>query len=81
MYNSDAFKQSVGIPFYANLTCSTFGLDSLEHCFDKNHYQSYGEINYQFNEIGYRDRSINQYQGNEILAIGDSFYCRARSQY
>jgi len=73
MYTSDVFKKSVGIPFYSNLQCDTFGLDSLEHCFDKKHYQNYGNVSYQFNEIGYRDRSITKYCGNEILAIGDSF--------
>jgi hypothetical protein len=73
MYTSDAFKHSIGIPFYSNLRCDTFGLDSYEHCFDKKHYQNYNPISYQFNEIGYRDRSVTKYQGNEILAIGDSF--------
>jgi hypothetical protein len=73
MYTSDAFKHSIGIPFYSNLQCSTFGLDSLDHCFDKKHYQTYGDVNYCFNEIGYRDRSVSQYRGDEILAIGDSF--------
>jgi hypothetical protein len=73
MYTSETFKQSIGIPFYANLKANTFGLDSLEHCFDKKYYQNFGNVDYYFNEIGYRDRSITQYQGNEILAIGDSF--------
>ena len=72
MYQSRTLAQTVSIPYYSNLLCNTLGLDSLEHCFDKNHYKSYpDDIVYKFNSMGYRD--IEQYSGNEILAIGDSF--------
>jgi len=64
--------QTITIPYYANMVCKTIGLDSLSHCFDKSHYQSYpDDIVYKFNSMGYRD--IEQYVGTEILAIGDSF--------
>jgi hypothetical protein len=54
------------------MVCSTLGLDSLEHCFDKNHYRSYPDnIVYKFNSMGYR--TSEKIQGDEILAIGDSF--------
>lgn len=68
------FQQTVGIERYANLSCLTLGHDNLEHCFDVQHYKNYPEqIEYRFNEIGYRTKSINDFRGNEILAIGDSF--------
>jgi hypothetical protein len=68
------FQQSVGIARYANLTCNTLGHDSSEHCFDKPLFNNYPHsVEYLFNEIGYRTRSIDSFTGNEILAIGDSF--------
>lgn len=69
-----AFQQSVGIARYANLTCETLGHDSAEHCFNSNYFSTYPyPIQYKFNEIGYRTNSVNEFAGNEILAIGDSF--------
>lgn len=73
MYRSEHFRQRVQIPEYVNLECNTIGLDSLEHCFDKKHFKQYEPVSYRFNELGYRHRSRDQYQGNEILVIGDSF--------
>ena len=74
MYLSYTLSQTVKIPYYADLKCKTLGIDSLDHCIDKTHYKNYPhEIDYKFNEIGYRCRPVNQYLGNEILAIGDSF--------
>ena len=70
----DDLLQTIEIPYYSNLNCTTLGLDSIEHCFNKKHYTTYPDnINYSFNEIGYRHNSIKNYQGNEILAVGDSF--------
>ena len=67
-------KQALTIPYYSNMTCQILGLDSPNECFDPVLFQQYPEqIDYQFNELGFRDCSYKQYQGNEILAIGDSF--------
>ena len=64
--------QTITIPYYVNMVCNTIGLDSLSHCINKSHYRSYPtDIVYKFNSMGYRD--IEQYSGDEILAIGDSF--------
>jgi hypothetical protein len=72
MYQSRTLAQTISIPYYANRVCRTLGLDSPEHCFDKNHFKSYpNDIIYKFNSMGYRESE--QYTGNEILAIGDSF--------
>lgn len=69
-----AFRQSVGIARYANVTCTTLGHDSPEHCFDRKHYNTYPvPVEYRFNSIGYRTSPVDQYRGDEILAIGDSF--------
>jgi len=74
MYLARPLLQTVKIPYYADLKCKTLGLDSPDHCIDKTHYKNYPhEIDYTFNEIGYRCRPVDRYLGNEILAIGDSF--------
>jgi hypothetical protein len=74
MDHPNSLLQTIKIPYYANLRCTSLGLDSLDHCFDKKRYATYPDrINYVFNEIGYRHTTINHYRGNEILAIGDSF--------
>lgn len=73
MYLSDDFKQSIGIPDYANLQCNTLGLDSPEHCFDKRLFQTWGPVSYEFNALGYRHKDPKYYSGHEILAVGDSF--------
>lgn len=54
------------------MTCDILGLDSPEHCFNRKHFDSYGPVHYQFNELGYRHGNPD-YRGDEILAIGDSF--------
>lgn len=74
MYSVHALLQTVKIPYYADLKCKTLGLDSPDHCINKTYYKNYPhEIDYTFNEIGYRCRPVDRYLGNEILAIGDSF--------
>jgi len=74
MYPTHPLLQTIKIPYYADLKYKTLGLDSMDHCFDKSHYTNYpDEIDYTFNEIGYRCRPVDRYQGDEILAIGDSF--------
>lgn len=66
--------QILKIDRYANLVCDTLGMDCEQHCFNPLHYRQYPhKVNYEFNELGYRTRSVSQIQGNEILAIGDSF--------
>lgn len=59
---------------YVNMTYQTFGLDSEEHCFDKEFFKKYPySVHYSFNELGFRERPIEQYKTNSILTIGDSF--------
>lgn len=73
MYQSKEFKQSFVIPRYANLNCQELGHDSFELCFNKTHFKNYKPVEYQFNELGFRTKSISAFQGNEILAVGDSY--------
>jgi hypothetical protein len=61
------------IPVYADKQFTELGHDSLQHCFDKKHYNLHLPVTYQFNELGFREKSIMQYRGDEIIAIGDSF--------
>lgn len=66
--------QILKIDRYANLISDTLGMDCEQHCFDLAHYRQYPyKVQYQFNELGYRTQCLDQIQGNEILAIGDSF--------
>ena len=59
---------------YVNFKSDTFGIDSYEHCFSKEVFENYPhEISYQFNELGYRERPIDQYKNNAVIVIGDSF--------
>ena len=71
----DYYKLSaIAIDEFSGLTADTYGMDSLDECHDKNYFKNYPlPVHYQFNEIGYREKSISQYTGTEILAIGDSF--------
>ena len=72
MYQASTLKQTIGIPYYANLICNTLGLDSAEHCFDKKHFKSYPEVSYLFNELGFRF-DLSTLTERPILAVGDSF--------
>jgi hypothetical protein len=74
MLHLHRLQQVVSVPYYANLTCSSLGLDSDQYCFDAAHFKNWPtEINYCFNEIGFRTKSITKFTGKEILVIGDSF--------
>jgi len=66
-------EQDLKIPRYADLQCDSLGHDSIEHCFDRELFRSFGSVCYQFNEIGYRTKPIAEFTGREIVAIGDSF--------
>lgn len=70
LYND--LKQTIGIPFYSNLKCATLGLDSPEHCFDREHYKTHPDVSYLFNELGFRFE-LDQLAEGSILAVGDSF--------
>ena len=72
MYWNDTFKQFIGIPYYSNLRCNTLGMDSAEYCFNQQHYKSYPEVSYQFNEVGFRF-DLKPLTEQPILAVGDSF--------
>lgn len=69
----DWLIQELRIPFYQSMHCDQLGMDSIEHCFDKSHFTSSEPVTYQFNEIGYRTKSVNAINGREALVIGDSF--------
>jgi hypothetical protein len=67
-------EQELKIGGYINYSSSTLGLDSLRHCFSKNYYKNFEyDVTYNFNFLGYRERSINQYTTSPILVLGDSF--------
>lgn len=71
--NSEAIND-LKVGFYENLQCSFLGLDSFNYCFDKKYFNNFPySIEYNFNQIGYRERDILDYNKNAIIAIGDSF--------
>jgi len=72
MLHSRELLQTLKIPNYANLTCDSLGLDSQEHCYNIEHFKKHN-VRYHFNELGYRTVPVDQFVGNEILALGDSF--------
>lgn len=69
----DFVQHHIQIPFYANLQTDSLGLDSPAHCFDRRMFDQHPPVRYQFNEVGFRTHSVDRFQHNSILAIGDSF--------
>jgi hypothetical protein len=70
----DCNLQILKIDRYANFVGHNLGMDCEQHCVDHEHYRRYPhQVQYHFNELGFRDCSMDRFQGNEILAIGDSF--------
>jgi hypothetical protein len=65
------------LPSRVNQCWQYSGMDSIEHCFDKNHFKQYPHsITYNYNSRGFRDsewpNSIEELK-NCIWCIGDSF--------
>jgi hypothetical protein len=53
---------------------TTLGIDSIEHCQDKEHYSSSTKlIVYKFNSLGYRDEEWPDDISDCVWCIGDSF--------
>jgi hypothetical protein len=72
MFNQ--IQQQLQIGGYINFQSNILGLDSYEHCLSKKIYQNFThKVDYQFNQLGYRDRNVNEYQTNAVIVIGDSF--------
>jgi len=70
---TDFVQQHIAIPFYANLQTDSLGLDSQAHCFNRQLFDQHVPVHYQFNSIGFRTHSVDQFKSNAILVIGDSF--------
>jgi len=50
------------------------GMDTLEGCFDKDHYQSYTkDISYRYNSRGFRDYEWPEDLSDVVWCVGDSF--------
>jgi hypothetical protein len=65
------------LPGRVNQTWLHSGIDSLEHCMDKKHFESYPyDITYNYNSRGFRDaewpNSLEELQ-SAIWCVGDSF--------
>ena len=59
---------------YVDYAADHLGLDSYDKCFSKSYYKSVPyNVSYQFNSLGFRERSVSQYCTDAIVVIGDSF--------
>lgn len=73
LLSNSAFDE-LKIGGYVNFSADTLGIDSLEHCFDKQHYRRFPyNVKYRFNELGYRERPLAEYSSRPVIVIGDSF--------
>ena len=62
-------QNRIGIPESKKL-----GLDTLEECFDKDHYLSYTKnISYRYNSRGFRDHEWPEDLPDVVWCVGDSF--------
>jgi hypothetical protein len=62
-------QNRIGIPESKKL-----GLDTLEECFDKDHYLSYTKnISYRYNSRGFRDHEWPEDLSDVVWCVGDSF--------
>ena len=73
MYADNTFIQTVGLRSHANRYFTEYGIDNPNECTCRAHYDSSPPVEYQYNEIGFREKSVKTFLGPEILAIGDSF--------
>jgi len=62
------------IPELVNQYCTETGVDSYNHCFNKDYYKAYPHnVEYKYNERGYRDKPWPNNLQDCIWCIGDSF--------
>ena len=73
MYADNAFIQTVSLKSHANRYFTEYGIDNPNECTCRAHYDNSPAVEYQYNEIGFREISVKKFLGPEILAIGDSF--------
>lgn len=74
MLDLHQLEQVLTIPRYKNLRCQYLGMDHPDQCLNKKWFAACGlSIQYHFNEVGYRDRSIENINNGGILVLGDSF--------
>jgi hypothetical protein len=77
--------QDLIIPTRVNLHCEFSGLDSLEHCLNKDHFRLYPHpVEYVYNSRGFRDaewpESLSELK-DAIWCVGDSFTVGLGSPY
>jgi hypothetical protein len=69
----DFVQQHINIPFYSNMTTDYLGIDSKEHCLDRKWFEQHTPVNYCFNEVGFRTHSVERFDPEAVLVLGDSF--------
>lgn len=67
-------QQELSIGGYVGYESDGYGMDTYEKCRNKPGFVNFPhQISYKFNELGYRERPLTEYQKNSIICIGDSF--------
>lgn len=62
------------LPSRQNQVWQESGMDSLESCFDKNHFKSYPhQVEYHYNSRGFRDAEWPENLQDSTWCVGDSF--------
>ena len=62
------------LPELANQRYQTTGLDSYEHCIDKQFFLSFPyQVSYCYNSRGFRDREWPEDLSEAVWCVGDSF--------
>lgn len=69
----DFVSQKINIPFYANLQTDILGMDNKQYCLNAELFDACPLITYQFNQVGFRTHSIDKFDPNAVLVLGDSF--------
>lgn len=74
MFINAVGQKNLEIGGYVGLQTDSYGMDSIGLCRDKKLFQNYPHtVTYHFNELGYRERPVNEFSRNSVICIGDSF--------
>lgn len=74
MFFNSSYQKDLQIGGYVNRHYDVYGMDCYESCLDKSLFRSFPhQVSYAFNELGYRERPITEYDQKSIICIGDSF--------
>lgn len=72
LFNQDTID-ALKVSGYTNVTRDFIGTDCPDLCFDHKLFKSFPyPVSYDFNELGFRERSVDEFSTNPIIVLGDS---------